>query len=157
VVIIAAISIPSLLRNDNGVPAQLEDIEAVCSYLQQRAIASNRNQELCIDVTAHTYSYAIGEKRQTFPLHHNILFGFSGSVLGPPANPEGPITTACTFPKRDKLHVMTFYPTGIISAGTIYFIDKQKRHLGALTSSVSQVSYIRRYCYTNNKWTPVSA
>jgi hypothetical protein len=42
---------------------------------------------------------------------------------------------------------MHFYPTGIISSGTVYLVDKNKRYMYALSNAVSQFSYLRLYKY----------
>ena len=63
--------------------------------------------------------------------------------MGSPGSPTHRIEKAITFP-GSKIH---FYPTGIISSGTAYLVDKNKQYMYALSNAVSQVSYLRFYRY----------
>lgn len=76
-----------------------------------------------------------------------VKFGFLEEVLGPPAEPTKKITTAITFPKKQII----LYKNGTINSGSIYLTDKNKKHLYALTSSIAQISSLRKYYY-KNKW-----
>ena len=60
--------------------------------------------------------------------------------------------------KKEELafdSVQNAYPDGIIQSGTVYVIDSSKKCMYALSSPISQVSYLRKYSY-NGKWQPLS-
>ena len=61
------------------------------------------------------------------------------------------IEKAITFPG----YAIHFYPTGIISSGTVYLVDKKKKCMYALSNAVSQVSYLRLYRY-DGRWKLIS-
>ena len=125
------------------VHVEIEKLATACNYLQQKAIATNQECTMRFDIQNNAYYVdKICEK-----LSKNIVFGFSSQVLGPPGSPSTAITKAITFADS----VIHFYPTGIISAGTIYLIDKKKQSMYALSNAVSQVSFLRLYCY-EQKW-----
>ena len=80
-------------------------------------------------------------------LSQRISFGSLPNVLGPPGSPSHKIEKAVTFPS----FAIHFYPTGIISSGTVYLVDKKKQYMYALSNAVSQFSYLRLYRY-DGKW-----
>jgi prepilin-type N-terminal cleavage/methylation domain-containing protein len=123
--------------------AEVDKLAAVCSYLQQKAIATNTECVLTFDIEKNEYRCdTIHEK-----LSQRISFGFLPHVFGPPGCPTHQVEKAITFPDS-SIH---FYPTGIISSGTIYLIDKKKQYMYALSNAVSQVSYLRLYRY-DGRW-----
>jgi len=123
--------------------AQVDKFAAVCSYLQQKAITSNNEQLLVCDEYKNEYR---GDK-VTETLSPRVCFGFLPNVLGSPGSPTHLIKKAITFP-GSTIH---FYPTGIISSGTVYLTDQHKKAMYALSNAVSQVSYLRLYRY-DGKW-----
>lgn len=133
------------------------EVDHLCStfyFLRNKAIASNKCQELHIFPEKNLYTYLNKRKIITHRLPPQIKFGYIPKTKGPPANPKKIITKAITFKKADTYHRVCFFPTGIIYSGTIYITDKQEKHMNALTCAVSQVSFIRTYKYTlstNNK------
>jgi prepilin-type N-terminal cleavage/methylation domain-containing protein len=125
------------------VHTQIDKLAAVCSYMRERAIATNKEYVLTFDIEKNEYRCdTICEK-----LSQRVSFGFLPEILGPPGSPSRRIEKAVTF-SDFSIH---FYPTGIISSGTVYLVDKNKRHMYALSNAVSQFSYLRLYRY-DNKW-----
>lgn len=125
------------------VHSQVDKLAAVCSYLRQKAIATNAEQVLIFDVKKN--EYRCDGMRET--LSQRVSFGFVPHALGPPGSPSHTIKKAITF-VDSSIH---FYPTGIISSGTVYFVDNNKRYMYALSNAVSQFSYLRFYRY-DGKW-----
>lgn len=130
------------------VHAEVDKLVAVCSYLRQKAIANNSEYVLKFDTQKNEYrADGIHEI-----LSARIAFGFLPTVLGPPGSPSHKITQAVTF-AGSSIH---FYPTGIISSGTVYLVDKKKQHMYALSNAVSQFSFLRLYRY-DGKWKIIEA
>ena len=125
------------------VHAQVDQFATVCSYLQQKAMATNNEQKLVCDEQKNKYCFDNVHEI----LSKQVCFGFLPNVLGSPGSPSRVIKKAITFPDS-TLH---FYPTGIISSGTAYFTDKNKKYMYALSNAVSQVSYLRLYRY-DGRW-----
>lgn len=125
------------------VHAEVDKLATVCSYLQQKAIATNT--ELVVTFDTEKNEYRCDTTREV--LSQRILFGFLPNVLGSPGSPSHKIEKAITFP-NSSIH---FYPTGIISSGTVYLVDKKKHYMYALSNAVSQFSYLRLYRY-DGKW-----
>jgi prepilin-type N-terminal cleavage/methylation domain-containing protein len=119
--------------------AQVDKLAAVCSYVQHKAIASNSEHIILCDEQKNEYRGS----NVVETLSPRVCFGFIPNVLGSPGSPSRAIKKAITFPDN-SIH---FYPTGIISSGTIYVTDKNKKYMYALSNAVSQVSYLRRYRY----------
>lgn len=125
------------------VHAEVDKLATVCSYLQQKAITSNSDQNLVCDTEKNEYrGDTINEK-----LSPRVCFGFLPKVLGSPGSPSRPIHKSVTF-VNSSIH---FFPTGTISSGTVYLTDKHKKTMYALSNAVSQVSYLRLYRY-DGKW-----
>ena len=125
------------------VHAEVDKLVAACSYVRQKAITTNTECVLTFNVAKNEYR-GDGMREVLSP---RICFGFLSGVLGPPGSPSHIIEKAITFPDF-SIH---FYPTGIISSGTIYVVDKNKRYMYALSNAVSQFSYLRLYRY-DGKW-----
>lgn len=123
--------------------AQVDNFATVCSYLRQKAMASNSEQKLVCDEQKNTYRFDNVHEA----LSKRVCFGFLPNVLGSPGSPSHTIKKAITFP-NSTIH---FYPTGIISSGTVYFTDKNKKYMYALSNAISQVSYLRLYRY-DGRW-----
>jgi prepilin-type N-terminal cleavage/methylation domain-containing protein len=125
------------------VHAEVDKLAAVCSYLRQKAITTNTEQILIFDEQKNEYR---GEEIREI-LSSRISFGSLPKAMGPPGSPSHLITKPITF-ANSTIH---FYPTGIISSGTIYLVDKNKQCMYALSNAVSQFSYLRLYRY-DGKW-----
>lgn len=123
--------------------AEIDKLVAVCSYLRQKAIATNTEYVLTFDTQKNEYrGDGIHET-----LSPRVSFGFLPHVLGPPGSPSHTIKQPISF-AGSSIH---FYPTGIISSGTIYVVDKKRQHMYALSNAVSQFSFLRLYRY-DGKW-----
>jgi prepilin-type N-terminal cleavage/methylation domain-containing protein len=123
--------------------SEVEKLYALCHYARQAALVSNRAQEVCIDVHHNQYRYQ--DRLQELPA--GVVFGFIPGVKGPPSAPNAPIMKASTF-AHDTI---TMHSTGIIQPGTVYLVDDKKQIMYALSSAVSQASYMRLYRY-DRKW-----
>jgi prepilin-type N-terminal cleavage/methylation domain-containing protein len=119
---------------------ELDKLMAACLYMQQLAIATNEEKHLVFDEQKSAYYFDTYSEK----LSQRVRFGFLRGVNGPPGSPIDTIEKAITFP----LKRISFYPTGIISSGTVYFVDRKKQVLYALSNAVSHVSYLRLYSYT---------
>ena len=126
--------------------AEVDKLVAACSYLRQKAIATNA--ELVLTFDEQKNEYRCDGVRET--LSQRISFGFLPNAFGPPGSPTHKIGKAITF-AQSSIH---FYPTGIISSGTVYLVDKQKQCMYALSNAVSQFSFLRLYRY-DGKWKPL--
>jgi len=129
------------------VHTEVDKLVAVCSYLQQKAITTNTELVLTFDTQKN--EYRCGTIHEV--LSQRISFGFLSNALGSPGSPSAKIEKAVTFP-HSAIH---FYPTGIISSGTVYLVDKKKQSMYALSNAVSQVSYLRLYRY-DGRWKLIS-
>ena len=125
--------------NSTLVRVELDKLVNACQYMQQLAIATNKEQHLILDIHKHEYHFHTYREK----LSPYVRFGVLPGVKGSPGNPVASTAQAITFPS----HRICFYPTGIISSGTVYFVDATKQCLYALSNAVSQVSYLRMYRY----------
>lgn len=162
--IVLTITVP--VRNFLGnyyLKSEIERLEVFYRYLQQIAIASGQTKIMVFDLQKNS---CCCEKTKTEKLVHllenGIKFGFIPGVFGPPTKPthkiEGPISIdrsiaveAKNNASMDGLNIK-FLPSGKITSGCVYFIDKQNKNMGALTCSPSKVSYLRRYIYNGVNW-----
>ena len=143
-VVIATLGIMQLSFLDSTiVHAEVNKLATVCSYLRQKAMTTNA--ECVLEFDSEKNEYRCGEIREVLP--QRVSFGFLPKALGPPGSPSHRIEKSITFPGN----IIHFYPTGIISSGTVYLVDKNKRYLYALSNAVSQFSYLRFYRY-DGKW-----
>lgn len=129
----------SLVRSD------MEKLYSICTYLQQLAIVTNKKQMLTFDINQNCYHYQNHKER----LNPYTIFGFvSKNIKGPPSRPTRTINTPISF----ICNKITFTPRGISQSGTIYMTDKNRRYQFALTTPVSQISFLRKYQYDNETW-----
>ncbi len=160
-VFLVSLAVPVLFDLDSYVlNDELEKLAIVIGYQQQRALVTNQLQIITLNILAHTYAYPIHGRTVAYKLSDRVQFGFIPSVLGPPGNPNAPITQPITFQPyttQANTFVIVLFPNGNISPGALYIVDKRKKTMGALTCSVSRVSYIRRYLYQSNQWVLVSS
>lgn len=119
--------------------SELHSLRATCHYLQRCARVHDEPCNLRIDTQAGTYRFLHREHT----LGKGFELGFLPGVKGPPSSPTSLITSAVTYPNN----TITFHPDGSMSAGTIYFVDRNKTMMFALTSPVAHVSYLRLYEY----------
>jgi hypothetical protein len=119
--------------------AEIEKLQTMCRYLQQCAITEQVEYSLRFDSATHSYTY--GNVTESLPPY--IVLGPLAHSYGPPAHPTQLLTNATTFTDNTIL----FYPTGIISSGTVYLRDKSGSIMYALTNAVAHASYLRTYYY----------
>jgi len=149
VIIIITFTVPNQFYLTNTIlQNEIETLYTTITYLQQKAIASNTKQKLVFCVATNSYRYKQRQKTVTHTLHQKIAFGYLAHTKGPPSSPIHAITQPITF--HD--HQILLLPNGKITPGTVYFVDQEKKYMGALTTSIAQVSFIRNYTYTNKKW-----
>ena len=129
----------TLFFNRSIVSAQLEQLYSMCHLARQTALSTNQAQSIHFDIASNTYYW--GDRKEVLP--RTIRFGFIPGVQGPPSNPTTILHTPITF-SGNKI---TFYPDGIIQAGTLYLTDEHQTIMYALSNAVSQFSYIRMYRY----------
>jgi type II secretory pathway pseudopilin PulG len=125
------------------VRSELALLHSTCRYAQKSAIAMHQEQRIVLDLSAHAYTY--GATRHV--LHAGVIFGFPPLAKGPPAHPEALLTKPSSFVDN----TIVCYPTGIISAGSLYLSNAARSCCYALSNGVSQVSYVRCYEY-QGKW-----
>jgi hypothetical protein len=142
--LIAMLSMMQLSFLDSTIAhAEVDKLAGACSYFRQKAIATNSEYVLTCDVQNN--EYRCDNMREK--LSQRLCFGFLPNVLGPSKYAIHRINKAVTF-VGSAIH---FYPTGIISSGSVYLTDKCKKIMYALSNAVSQVSYLRLYRY-DGKW-----
>jgi len=134
----------------------VEKLFITFSYLQQKSIASNCQQDLVFDEAHNSFSYfGPSDKLCAQKLNKGVHFGFITGVKGPPSRPTDEIKKAITFtPSKEKITVC-FFPDGKVTPGTVYLVDENKTVMGALTCPISGVSYMRKYRFDNKKWVVV--
>jgi len=154
ITLVFTITIPRFLFfNSLIMHNEINKLFVTFTYLQQKAIASNHEQELRLCPHDNSYSYQQNQKTVTTTLAHIVHFGFLKEVKGPPSSPKTPITHPITFKQNaEKKYVVTFFPDGNVSPGTIYVVDRKQKIMNALTCSMAPVSYIRKYNYTDGRW-----
>jgi Tfp pilus assembly protein FimT len=137
--LVLCISGNTMFFNRSITRAQLEQLYSMCHLARQTALATNKAQTILVDIATHTYSW--GSRKESLP--RTIRFGFIPGTQGPPSNPTTILHTPITFAGNK----ITFYPDGIIQAGTLYLVDEQETIMYALSNAVSQFSYLRMYRY----------
>lgn len=144
VTIIAMLTATSrMFFTDIATRLEIDKLYSLCHYAQRCAMASNQIQTITFNVSANTYRF--GEREEK--LSPGVIFGFIQGAKGPPAHPTSPLSKPITFTGE---HI-TFYPDGIIQAGTMYLVNDNKTTMYALSNAVSQVSHLRKYSY-NGSW-----
>lgn len=121
---------------------ELDLLQATCAQLQQRALATQQEQELEFDIEHHRYQYA-GHMHQ---LPAGVQFQVLPEAKGPPSQPTRSLTSAVTFAQK----TIVFHPDGIIQPGTVYLLDVPGSRLYGLSSWVAPVSFLRKYRYDGN-------
>lgn len=124
------------------VRAEMDTLAIICNYLQQLALATNTESVLIFNEQSNSYMFGKYKEK----LSQRVRFGVLPGIQGPPGNPHSLVSKAITFPEQKII----FYPTGIISAGTVYVTDKKGTCQYALSNAVSQVSHVRIYKYDRN-------
>jgi len=141
IVLVIAMSWPFLWFHDQlGIQHDLQKIYNAILYLQQKAKSNFETQylEFNIEKRSFTYNY------QTYQLSLHAHFGVVQGVKGPPSAPKKDIVNPITFENKR----IAFYPDGTISAGIVYLFDRKTKETYAISSSVSYISFIRKYKYS---------
>lgn len=147
VIILITLSLPRLpFMQRYLIRAELEKIRILITYTQQVAITNNQEQNIIFD--SNRQEYYTTDNKETLP--RMIRFGIIPHVYGPPSKPTTPITNPITFVDQ----TLRCYPDGTISSGTLYLTDNNG-NLYALTTPISEISFIRTYYY-NGAWTSLS-
>jgi len=123
--------------------SEVGTLYAACRYVQRCAMASNQQQVLRFNLKENSYTF----DGRTATLAAPLQFGVKKGIKGPPSSPQKQITSPVTF----KENTIIFSPNGVISSGTVYITDRQKKSLYALSNGIAQVSHLRKYSY-NGKW-----
>ena len=118
---------------------EIEQLYMACRYMQRRAMCTHTEQTLHFNITNRSYTYA--ERSHT--LSPYVMFGSMPNIKNSPSGHS--VSKPITF-VHDSI---TFYPSGIISAGTVYVTNKARSCCYALSNGVSHVSLLRRYRYHN--------
>lgn len=126
------------------VRSELDHLYTTCYYLQKKAMITRKPQKLTFNIEKNSYQY--GAEHHELPKH--VCFNYPQLAKGPPAHPDHLITKPITF----KDNAITFHPTGVVQAGAVYICDMLKQYGYALSCSVAQLSYLRKYQYTDDGW-----
>ncbi|HEV2600696.1 MAG TPA: prepilin-type N-terminal cleavage/methylation domain-containing protein [Candidatus Babeliales bacterium] len=129
--------------NEKLVRLELNRFYATCLYAQRFAQATHKQQTLKFNLAHHWYEY----NNCRYKLPSQVRFGLVPGVQGPPSAPQQYLTSPASFTDN----CITFSVHGIIQPGAIYFTDRDRSVLYALSCSVAQHSYLRRYRY-DGKW-----
>lgn len=157
--IILFISVPKIFYlKDFILQNEVEKLASVFYYLQQKSITLNQEQYLKFNLKSNSYFY-LGKdnKIQNYFLPEDVRFGIIDGVLGPPTKPVDVIKNVISFKQvQDNIFEVTFYTDGIISSGIVYFTNKDKKSLMALSCPVSPYSCVRKYKYQKKLWAVVN-
>jgi len=134
----------SSFLNKMVVRGEAKKLYQVCSHLRSKALATQSEHTVTFDTKNNFYFVdGVQEKLPRF-----VQFGFLSGTKGPPSTSTIPITSAITFKKNRIL----FGPSGKVQAGTVYLVDKNKKHMYALSSPVSHIPLLRIYYHDGKKW-----
>lgn len=121
------------------VRTELNQLYATCCYAQQ--VAQMRHDSCDIVCNQEKNSYTCDNHVRQLP--RSVMFGVKDGVFGPPSGGYALITNPISF----KDACIRSSANGTLNAGTVYLVDMGKRYQYALSSAVTQVSYIRCYRY----------
>jgi Tfp pilus assembly protein FimT len=125
------------------VRTELQVLYATICYAQQ--VAQTRGSPCTIRCDADTHQYHCDNRTRTLP--RSVTFGVKSGLYGSPGRNSVQVTKPITF-DNDCIRATAH---GSINAGTVYLVDTGNRYQYALSSAVSQVSYIRCYRY-DTQW-----
>ena len=152
--VLASTTIPRFFDVDKALLMhELDKLFVTFSYVQQKAIASNTQQMIRFELVTNSYFY-LNQAHKQVPqaLANSIKFGFLKTAKGPPSTPVNFIKKPITFENQKTPLQVIFYPDGKITPGSLYLVDKKEKNMVALTCSISQVSYVRKYVYNKSTW-----
>jgi hypothetical protein len=138
---------------------ETKNIMLIFATLQKRAILTHKIH--CIDFNEQSQRYTAhdqGSYVRHYMLTSGIQWGFIASAYGPPSAPIKNLLKTHTFPLDHKQARLFFYPNGTITCGSMYFVDKSKRFMTALSCGVGDETTIKIYCYKGHKtWNIIHA
>lgn len=138
IILVIGMTWPFLWFQDQiGIQHDILKIFNAILYLQQKAKSNFETQYLVFDLPKRTFTY----NNQTYELSSNADFGVTNGIKGPPSVPKKDIINPITFEGKR----IAFYPDGTISAGIVYLFDRKTKETFAISSSVSYISFIRKY------------
>ncbi len=120
---------------------EVENLFLTIMFLHQKSIATNKIETLFFVPEKNLYFYKTKKSRIIHELSSNIKFGFMKNSKGPPSSKKNFIKNAITFAHNKII----FYPNGQISPGTAYLVNNRKTLMQAVTTPISQISFIRKY------------
>ncbi|MBT3455684.1 type II secretion system protein [bacterium] len=137
---LALVSVPRLgFIKSAMVRAEMDKLYSTFLYAQQLSIVENKQKTLTFDTQKNVYHF----EGKTYPLPHKITFGVLPRVLGSPSNPNKVLKRGVSYAHKS----VEFYPSGIVKPGMACLVDLSENYMCCISSSVAQVSYIRRYEY----------
>lgn len=126
---------------------EAQKLAVTCRCLQYQAQSSNSAQQLFFEPTKQSYYFNNHHEK----LVEGVQFGRGTGVIGTPSRPNQTPSSPITFVQNR----ITFFPQGILQAGTVYLTSREKAVTYALSTPISQVSFLRIYRY-NGKWSLIS-
>ncbi len=143
--IIIALAVPhvTFLRR-SCVAVEIDKLAHFFNFCSQKAVITGKSHTLLFDTRLGSYSCGNFHERLT----SGVSFGVLPGVYGPPSDPKKPINNPVTFDNQQII----FYPDGSMQSGTIYVRDQEGSCLYALTTPISAIAYMRKYRYSNKRW-----
>lgn len=118
---------------------ELERFYSSCIALQRSAMRKNKIEELVLAYDRSSYSTQ--QEQRKFP--GSVAYGLPDHISPLSSSHQHEIKKYTTF-SGEKI---MFYPNGTISAGVLYFKDRNSRVAYAISSGVGAISFLRRYRY----------
>ncbi len=132
------------IQIDNAlVRTELDKLYLACHAAHNKAVTTGQKTSIHLDIADRKYAI----DGQWVPLSSSVEFGWVPGAKGPPSSSRTTITKVTTFADN----TINFLPTGDVSKGSIYIVDKKRRYGYALTISVGHVTSMRRYAY-RGRW-----
>ncbi len=145
ILFLATLSVPRLsFIQRHLAKADANQLLITLLYLQREAMVANTKKKLKFLVNTNSYSY----NGSVVPLSQGVCFGVAAGVYGPPSGGLKTPKSAVTYNKQ----TVEFLPDGKMNAGSVYLTDRNRSCMYALTTPISQVSYIRMYTYYKGTW-----
>lgn len=143
-IFIALITIPTInFYNSQLVKAELATLEMNINYLNSLSNLDKEKKILKFNIKDNSYNF----ENKTHKLNNNVKFGFLNNSFGPPSSPKKAIKEASTFKNDEIEFIINNY-----TSGTIYFCDKNKKYMFAISTGVAKKKFVRKYQYLNKKW-----
>ncbi len=136
----------AVIQQKHVLTAEKRFISSLILCLKQQAIITQEPQHIYLDLEKKSYRYSQAGVTQNRTLPANITFTPQKSIV--PLS--GKKLRLCTFPQKNNSNVITCYPTGSISPGTLYL--GMNNNWYALRIEVKKDAIIRWYQYTQKQW-----